>query len=131
MHLAIWQHPPLRHVLAAQHCCPDAPHTSQLPAPPSPPAMQMVPDVEQPALGRTQVFAVGSQHAPVAEQGAPVEQHTSPDPPHGAQVPPWHARPPPHVLLAQHGWPSPPHVVHEPPTQARLPLTHWLPAQHT
>ena len=88
MHLPVWQHPPLRHVLLAQHCWPDAPHTSQLPAPPSPPAMQMVPDVEQPALGRTQVFAAGSQHAPVAEQGAPVEQHTSPDPPHGEQVPP-------------------------------------------
>jgi len=88
MHLPAWQHPPLRHVLLAQHCCPEAPQTSQVPALPPPPAMQIVPDVEQSALGRTHLLAAGSQHAPLAEQAAPVEQHTSPDPPHGEQLPP-------------------------------------------
>ncbi len=87
MHLLLWQHPPLRHELPAQHCCPEAPQTSQLPAPPSPPAMQMVPDVEQSALASTQWFAAGSQHAPAAEHGVPPGQHTSPAPPQGEQLP--------------------------------------------
>jgi hypothetical protein len=88
MQVPVWQHPPLKHELLAQHCLPAVPQSWQLPAPPSPPAMQMVPDVEQSALGRTHVLAAGSQHAPVAEQGGPLEQHTSPPPPHGEHVPP-------------------------------------------
>lgn len=127
MHLPAWQHPPFRHVLFAQHCCPPPPHTSQLPAPPSPGAMQSVPDVEQSALGRTHWLAAGSQQAPVPEHGEPLVQHTSPEPPH-EQVPPWHASPTPHVLFAQQGSPLPPHAAQEPPWQLEFAAVQVPPA---
>jgi len=74
--------------LLAQHCCPDAPQSSQVPAPPSPGPMQIVPDVEQSAFARTHLLATGSQHEPFPVQAGPLEQHTSPVPPHCEQVPP-------------------------------------------
>jgi hypothetical protein len=105
---AVWQHPPLLHVVPPQQVCP---------VPPQHVPVVHVPPAEHAPVFTTHLFVPGSQQPPPWHAVPPV-QHARPEVPHGCR----------HVPLTQ----APPVDAHVPPfvTQV-LPVSQHPPLEQT